>query len=245
MTRMHDTIHIFKDPKQLAIALVKFFLDVISEKIKTRNKINIAISGGTTPALFFRTLAKPHAGLVWKKIHIFWVDERCVPPVSAESNYGMARRCLLDNINIPETNIHRIIGEADPEIEAKRYSAEIKNLVNSDNYWPLFDWILLGLGEDGHTASLFPDSVIPDTAHSLSAVTIHPQTNQRRITLTLPVINHADRITFLVSGHSKAHIVKNILFSDKIHSALPAALVKPARGTVEWFLDRDAAGRIS
>ncbi len=242
---MYDNIHIFENPKLQAIALADNFRDMIIEKTRIQSEINIAVSGGNTPEIFFNILTQSHSRLPWENIHIFWVDERCVPAEDPESNYGMTRKSLLDKIDIPKKNIHRILGEEDPDTEAKRYSKEIKLKVFSDNTWPVFDWILLGLGEDGHTASLFPGSAVLENTKSISAVAFHPQTGQRRITLTLPVLNHAKRIIYLVSGQSKAQRIYHILKSENNHPNIPAARVKPVNGIIEWFLDKDAAERFT
>jgi len=242
---MRDSIHIAENLNLLAKDLVNYFQDMIAGQLQTQDKINIAISGGKTPKLFFEKLAKSHNNLPWEKIHIFWVDERCVPPGDAESNYGMTQRSLLDKITIPAENVHPVLGESDPESEAKRYGEEINHHIYSDNTWPEFDWILLGLGEDGHTASLFPQSPLLEDTSTISAVAIHPQTKQRRITLTLPVLNHAKRITFLVSGPSKAQIVRKILVPGKTKTDFPATLVNPVSGKCKWFLDKDVAQYLS
>jgi 6-phosphogluconolactonase len=157
----------------------------------------------------------------------------------------MTKKILLDEINIPNSNVHRIRGEANPETEVKRYGKEINQIVYSKNILPKFDWILLGLGEDGHTASLFPDSGVLENTNSISAIASHPQTKQKRITLTLPVLNEASIITFLVSGRSKAQMVEKIFLSDRNQPDLPASLVKPVRGEIEWFFDKDAAERLT
>lgn len=242
---MRDSIHIAENSNLLAKDLANYFQDMIAGQLPTQDKINIAISGGNTPKLFFEKLANLHNNLPWEKIHIFWVDERCVSPGDAESNYGMTQRSLLDKITIPEENVHPILGDSDPESEAKRYGEEINHHVYSDNAWPEFDWILLGLGEDGHTASLFPQSLLLEDRSTISAVAIHPQTEQRRITLTLPVLNHAKRITFLVSGPSKAQVVRKILVLANTQTDFPASLVNPVSGKCKWFIDKDAAQYLS
>jgi len=242
---MKDNIHIFENPEQLAIGLADHFRNMIVELSKTRKMIHIAISGGSTPKLFFQRLAEHHRHLPWEKIHLFWVDERCVPVEDHESNFGMTKKSLLDKIDIPKSNIHYIIGNADPDTEARRYSEDIRQSLFSHNNWPVFDWILLGLGEDGHTASLFPGSPLLHHSDANAAVAIHPQTNQKRITLTLPLINHAKNIIFLVSGHSKADIVGEIFRSTDRKKTIPATYIAPESGRVEWFLDQDAAKRLS
>jgi 6-phosphogluconolactonase len=236
-----DNIHVFENPGLQAIALANKFQDMITRQFKSRNKINIALSGGKTPLLFFDALVQNHGNLPWEKIHIYWVDERCVTPEDRESNYGMTHKSLLIKIDIPQRNIHRIKGELEPDIETIRYSEEIKLQVFFENHWPVFDWILLGLGEDGHTASLFPGSSLLENTHSISAVGIHPQSGQRRITLTLPVLNHGKIITFLVSGQSKAAVLVDLLKPIDDNPGLPAARVNPVGGMLEWYLDRDAA----
>jgi 6-phosphogluconolactonase len=242
---IRDNVHISENSNLLAQDLANYFQDMIAGQFPTREKINIAISGGNTPKLFFEEIAKLSIDFPWEKIHIFWVDERCVPPGDAASNYGMTKRVLLDKINIPKSNVHRVLGESDPDSEAKRYGEEINHHVYRDNIWPEFDWILLGIGEDGHTASLFPKSPLFEDTDSISAVATHPQTKQKRITLTPQVLNHAKRIAFLVSGASKAEVVAEILNFGDTQTNLPAALVKPLSGTSEWFLDEDAARNLS
>jgi len=245
ITTMRDNIHISENPHALAEDLAIYFKKIVVGQLQTQGKLNIAISGGNTPILFFEKLANLQNDLPWEKINIFWVDERCVPPGHKESNYGMTQKVLLDKINIPKANVHRILGESGPESEAKRYGNEINHHIFSYKTWPVFDWILLGLGEDGHTASLFPGSPLMEKSISIAAVAINPQNEQKRITLTLPVLNQAKSITFLVSGHAKARVVHKILASGKNQSDIPAFLVQPVSGRAVWFLDKNAAQHLS
>ncbi|MBN2356809.1 6-phosphogluconolactonase [candidate division KSB1 bacterium] len=239
---MPPIIKIFENSQKLATAVADDFIQSV-RAAKNRHRFTVALSGGTTPRLFFEILATACANRIdWQKVHIFWVDERCVPPDHPDSNYGMTLTTLLSAIDIPEINVHRMRGEADPQKEAARYHREIEQSVRkTKNGWPVFDWMLLGVGEDGHTASLFPGSTTLDESESFCVSAIHPQTGQKRITLTLPVINHTRHIIFMVSGEKKAAIVAGILKGAAGHTHLPAALVQPVHGAAEWYLDRAAA----
>ena len=222
-------------------------VEVLAEKIYllSENYIDdhgsfwLAVSGGSTPKMLFSHLAsKYQKSLQWKNIHIFWVDERCVPPGDAESNFGMTKTSLLDHVDIPGVNIHRILGENDPVKEAVRYAGELRQ-VPVLNALPRFDLILLGMGSDGHTASIFPDQMALMTAHQPTAVAIHPQTCQQRVTLTGPVINNARHVFFLITGTDKAGVVEDIVHKHSRAANLPASHIKP-QGEAEWYLDEEA-----
>jgi len=236
-------IKIFETANDLAGALATEFERTVNQASILNQNLFVALSGGSTPAFFFRALTKPpfQKKISWNHVHLFWIDERCVSPDHPESNYGMTRNHLLNHIFIPEKNIHRIRGEADPFEEAKRYADEIETAVSKDeSNLPRFDWIFLGLGADGHTASIFPGSGILEENKSICSVAAHPVTKQRRITLTLPAINNAKRISFLVTGKSKAVIVAEIVNKGNNERILPAAFVHPSNGMLEWYLDREA-----
>ncbi|MCH7622630.1 MAG: 6-phosphogluconolactonase, partial [Nitrospinae bacterium] len=195
----------------------------------------------------YQVLALPEfkSSIPWNCIHFFWGDERCVPPDHEDSNYRMARETLLDPLNILQENIHRIRGENDPETEAARYAGEIKNnLKPQSGKTPRFDWILLGLGTDGHTASLFPGAQPIEDHSGLCVVAIQPQSGQKRITLTNRVLNHAKRVSFIVTGKSKGQVVADILNESPKSKNYPAAHVLPQQGTLEWFLDANAATKL-
>ncbi len=189
--------------------------------------------------------SKPASELSWQNIHLWWGDERCVSPDHIDSNYRMVRESLLDHINIAAKNVHRILGESRPESEARRYGEElVRNLPSSDTGVPVFDLILLGIGEDGHTASIFPDSDLNENDNSYCAVSENPGIAHKRITMTMPVLNHAKRVMFMVSGTSKADVVDQILNQKEKGKFLPASRVKPVNGDIIWFLDRNAAARL-
>jgi len=233
-------IYVFDDAEELAVNLAQDFWKQI---LQANEQFSIALSGGSTPKIFFKHLADRHAEINWEKVYFFWGDERAVPPEHAESNYRMTRETLLDHIEMPVGNIHRILGEAAATTEAERYAREISQFLVPDAHGiPVFDWILLGMGTDGHTASLFPGAATL-TADQWCVAAVHPETGQHRVSLTLPVINHARRVSFLVTGGEKADLVKNIL-QTKARVDLPAARVKPVSGRLEWYLDRAAAAQL-
>ena len=205
--------------------------------------LTIALSGGSTPKRIFNYISSHDTGITaWEKVRFFWVDERCVPPDDEESNYKMTRLNLLENIPILDENIFRIHGEADPEKEALRYSIVIAENVVIENRLPCFDLIILGLGEDGHTASIFPGNTDMFQSAKICEVATHPQSGQKRITITGTVINNARQIVFMVTGAGKTDIVAQILQDKEI--GLPASFVKPANGRLTWLLDAEAAGKL-
>ena len=234
-------IKIFNSPEKLVKFLCDSFIQMIS-KTGQRNNLHVALSGGSTPRLFFEQLAQNGKDVSWQKVHFYWGDERCVPPTNPDSNFGLTKKYLLDKIDISDQNLHRIYGEKDPTAEAERYSLHLlESIAKQENNYPVFDWIILGLGEDGHTASIFPgqEKIIRST--KICAVAEHPQTSQKRITMTLPAINQADRITFLVNGTKKAEIVAKILLDKNSKNIYPAAMIQSHKKAVEWYLDKNAA----
>jgi 6-phosphogluconolactonase len=237
---------IFKNSHAFYQALALSFKKSVEDAVALEKKIHVALSGGSTPQKFFHYLADSFSNdLNWAFVHLYWGDERCVPPDHPDSNFGMTDRLLIRRINIPVENIHRIHGEAEPKSETARYAAELENNLPHDNQnSPIFDWIHLGLGTDGHTASLFPG--MPEAgAEEICILSRHPQSRQKRISITMPVINHARRVSFLVTGKSKAPLVSSILSSHPDSKSWPAAQVAPECGLLEWYLDRDAASMIS
>jgi 6-phosphogluconolactonase len=221
--------------------LTESFFQEILFSLNQQAKINIAISGGTTPAAIFELLAKNYSDkLDWKRINFFWVDERCVPSTHTDSNYGMTKKTLLNHIIIPPKNIHPIYCEENVQAEIERYSEEIKLFLPMENKFPRFDLIFLGLGSDGHTASIFPDQIELMKSKEVCAVSIQPESKQKRITLTGKIINNSKKIIFIVTGKSKSLIIKNI-FEKRNEIRFPAEHIKPIDGTLYWFLDKEAA----
>jgi 6-phosphogluconolactonase len=238
---LEQSVKIFPTPFDLAWNFAEEIMQIISESARNEKTFTIALSGGSTPKTLFTILSKRFAEKIpWQLVHIFWSDERCVPPDDAESNFGMANNKLLSKIIIPYVNIHRVRGEDDPEIEAVRYSEEISAFTRKRDGLPLFDFIILGLGEDGHTASIFPGHTELFDSKKICEVAIHPVTKRKRITLTGKVINNADNISFLVTGEKKAEVIKKLLKKTSTVSDYPASHVMPVHGRLDWFLDKDA-----
>ncbi|MFC1527477.1 6-phosphogluconolactonase [Candidatus Neomarinimicrobiota bacterium] len=238
-----ESIKCFKTPELLANSLAFEFKKVALEYLLSNRKFNIAISGGNTPNTFYQTLAssKNVESIPWYIIHLFWVDERCVPPDDNESNYKLAKEVLLDRIDIPKENIHRIHGEKSPDIEVVQYSEEVlEHFRNQYLNIPRFDWVFLGLGEDGHIASIFPYSATLASKYSLFHHTINPYTNQNRISMSIPIINQSKRITFIITGGNKADILRRIIKLSQRSKKYPVTYISPQMGCVDWYIDINA-----
>ncbi|MEO6693970.1 MAG: 6-phosphogluconolactonase [Ignavibacteria bacterium] len=232
---------IFGSSEKLAEAFAEVFEKICDEYILKIGIVNIALSGGTTPKLFFEILSKKYIDkLDWSKINFYWADERCVPPESDESNHGEADRILFSKIH-SKKNVYPVNGNNDPVNEAVRYSELLEKNLPFKNNFPRFDIILLGMGEDGHIASIFPDQMNLLTSEKICEVAVHPVSQQKRITLTGIVIKNPDRIFFLVTGRSKAEVVKEILKKKNIFEKYPASHITPTHGKSEWYLDSEAA----
>lgn len=242
---MEPEIEIFPTPLILAEEFALKLLSLVDDSVKQNETFTIALSGGSTPELLFDLLGEKYAGKVsWENVHFFWGDERCVPPDNSESNYGMAYKKMLARIKIPASNIHRIKGEDNPEHEAIRYSEEISSNVNEKNKLPSFDLIILGLGEDGHTASIFPGNPELLVSGKICEVAVHPTTKQKRITLTGKVLNNAAKVFFLVTGTKKAGIIVDIFKRNPVSYDYPASYINPLHGVVMWYLDDAAASQL-
>jgi 6-phosphogluconolactonase len=212
---------------------------------ESREKVHVALSGGSTPKVVFDYLAENFAAKIdWSKVFFYWGDERCVPPTDSESNYKMTVDHLLSKITIPAGNIFRIHGENNPAEEAIRYGAVLDQQLSKSNDIPQFDLVMLGLGDDGHTASIFPASVQLWDSSRNCEVAIHPDSDQKRITITGKIINNAKRITFLVTGESKSEKVYEIVKQEGDFRSYPASLVNPATADLIWFLDQKAAKKL-
>lgn len=239
---MKPEIEIFTDKLALAKTMKEDLMETFQTDVSTSPDYFLALAGGSTPRIVYEQWATIQDDSLWMKMHFFWGDERCVPPDHDESNYKMAYDAFLSKIPVRKNRIHPIHGEENPDIEVQRYSEEIRNHVAPRSRLPQFDWILLGVGDDGHTASLFPNSPALNEKDSICVIARHPQSGQTRISLTLPIINNAKKITFLVTGKEKAAIIREIL-KDK-SSNYPAARVKPGSGILQWYLDEEAAGEL-
>ncbi len=225
---------IFETAQQAVEKIVQEF-KAYSEK---GTPVHISLSGGSTPKLLFKTLAQaPYANEIqWQNLHFWWGDDRMVPPTDEQSNYGEVQKLLFDHINIPAENIHRIRGEENVETELARFSQELTACVPD----LAFDWIILGMGNDGHTASLFPHQTNFDDPN-VAVIAKHPESGQIRISKTAKLIEKAKRITYLVTGAAKAEILKEIEETPAESLPYPAAKIQAQNGVTEWYLDKDAA----
>ena len=208
--------------------------------------VHISLSGGSTPKMLFKLLATEaySTSIEWKNLHFWWGDERCVAPEDKESNFGEANALLFSQVNIPADNIHRIRGEEKPELEVERFAKEMVEVIPTENGTPVFDWILLGVGADGHTASLFPGQTNYQE-EKLSVLASHPESGQIRVSKTAKVLQAAKRISYLVLGAGKVEIVHEIHTTPATELPYPAAKIQSQTGKTEWYLDSDAAEKIA
>jgi 6-phosphogluconolactonase len=241
---MKAEIVVFPDADALAHEAAQRFVALVREAAASRGRFSVALSGGSTPGTLYRLLAEePYRGQIpWAEVHLFWGDERCVPPDDPGSNYRLAEETLIARVPIPPGNVHRVRGELDPEEAARVYARELRDFFCGPR--PRFDLVLLGLGEDGHTASLFPGSpVLDETARLAAAEEAHYQDRPaHRVTLTLPVLNAARHVLFLITGGAKAGIVQTVLEGEP--GRLPAQRIRPIAGQLTWLLDAAAASQL-
>ncbi len=241
--------HVTKDAEALSLATADWIASAAGQSISAHGIARIAISGGNTPKETFALLADPaqpfRQRIDWPRLMIFWVDERCVPPIDPDSNYHMTREILLSKVPLPETNIVRIEGELDPEEAAARYESALRNRFRLEGAeLPRFDLILLGLGDNGHTASLFPHSDALDSMMRLAVAAHVEAKNPWRVTLTWPVINHGSQVVFQIQGASKAEVLNEVMLGPYDPEALPAQLIRPESGELTLLLDEAAAAQL-
>lgn len=220
----------------------RYFATVCDSKAE----VHIALSGGSTPKIVFDELAENfQSDIDWSKVHLYWGDERCVPPDDDDSNFKMTEEHLLSKIDIPELNIHRIKGENGPEYEAEQYNTFLDTVLPKVNEIPAFDLVILGIGDDGHTASIFPHEIDLWYSKKYCEVAEHPESGQKRITITGQIINNAEIVAFLATGENKAKRISEIIHGKEIAERYPVSLVAPRNGKVVWFLDEAAAAEIT
>lgn len=241
-------ILVVENPDALSRRAAQEFVCQAGEAVQAKGFFTAALSGGSTPKGLYAMLASdPYRDRVpWSKVHLFWGDERCVSPEHSDSNYRMIRELLLDRIKIPEKNIHRMPAEQDDPMHAAReYEQTIRAFFHTEaGSLPRFDLIILGMGEDGHTASLFPGtSALKETDRLVSANYIE-KLGAYRLTLTVPVINQAAHVLFLISGESKAVVLKEVLEGEYRPQQLPSQLIRPAQGRLLFIVDCMAAGKL-
>jgi 6-phosphogluconolactonase len=234
---MVPTIRVAASAGELALQAAEHFVKASQDAIIASGRFAVALSGGSTPKALYQVLATPaFAGRVeWEKVHILFSDERCVPADHPDSNFRMACECLLDHVQVPYENLHRMAGEGDPAAAADVYDQLFRRSFANGP-----DLVLLGLGEDGHTASLFPGSTALSVSDRLCVANLVPATGKWRITLTVPCINKAFEVLVLVSGNAKRPIVQRVL--EDGDETLPISLIAPDSGRYLWLMDADAAG---
>lgn len=237
---MTGEIRRLRDLKELSESAAGHVVDLITSTVKEKNRFSVAVSGGGTPKMLYELLATDYAGSVnWKLVDIFFCDERYVPYNDSQSNYRMVKEKLLDRVPIPQKNIHLIpTSHSNPDRSAQMYDEEIRSHFGTGG--SSFDLVLLGMGKEGHTASLFPGSpALDETVHFATAVQV-PAVPPNRITLTYPVLNRAAEVSFLISGKDKAEVLKDILRGTVDFHRLPAAGVRPLDGKLIWWIDLTA-----
>jgi 6-phosphogluconolactonase len=236
------SVHVYSSSDELSAAAAREFAAKAEEAIEERGRFAVVLAGGSTPETMYGILARDYVGRIdWSKVYVFFGDERSVPPHHEDSNLKMASEVLLDHV--PVANVHRIRGELPPDEAAEAYEKELRTFFRTEDV-PRFDLILLGLGADGHTASLFPWIPALEVQDRWVVANLVPRLDTTRITLTVPVINAARAVIFLVEGEDKAEAVREILEGDADPRAYPAKLIQPPGGP-EWMLDRSAASLLS
>jgi 6-phosphogluconolactonase len=233
-------IQIWKTRDELDRSVAKKIYEVICRTLKEKTQCCIVLSGGETPRNVYRRMGldEKNKFIDWNRVQVFFSDERGVPPDDPQSNYGMVQREWISCISIPPSHIHRINGELDPKTAARKYEQEIRKVFGQEPV--IFDLVLLGIGEDGHTASLFPGTDAVLEKEALVTPTFVQQFISWRVTMTVPVLNAAREIIFLAAGTKKSTIIQRLLEKDTPDIELPASLIQPQQGTLSWMIDEDA-----
>jgi 6-phosphogluconolactonase len=238
-------IKIYKDLKDISQAAAEIFIDAANQAITTRERFSVALSGGNTPRRLYEILATPpyQDRVNWQAVHVFWGDERCVPMDDPRSNFRMAREALLNHVPLPKENIHPMQGDLRPAEAASQYEIELRKYFKDQS--PAMDMILLGLGDNAHTASLFPYTpALNENVRWVTDVYVDEQ-NMHRITLTAPFINQADQVVFLVSGADKAPALQNVLEGAYQPHIYPAQLIHPNGAHPTWLVDKAASHKLT
>jgi 6-phosphogluconolactonase len=246
MTAATRTIRRFADREVMCQNAASDFQKRSGDAIRARSRFVVALSGGSTPKRLFEILAAApfHDSIDWPNVVLFWGDERPVPPDHADSNYRMARESLISKVSVRPENVHRMVAEAaDGEQSARAYEEQIRKSfgVSSSAPPPAFDLVLLGMGPDGHTASLFPETTALDEQQRLVTPNFVPKFNSRRMTFTYPLINAARQVLFLVGGGDKAETLRDVLVGPEQVHKYPSQGIQPTSGELFWFVDADAA----
>ena len=238
-------IRIFETAEEVARAAADYFAEIAVSSISAEGRFSVALAGGSTPRRTYQLLATEEYRnrLPWSQVHIFFGDERSVPATHADSNYRMAEEAMISLLPIPAPNVHRMVGEGDAVANASLYEGELQTFFDGAT-WPRFNLVLLGMGDDGHTASLFPGTEALSEARAWVVANWVEKLKTYRITLTAPAINHAANIIFLVAGAGKAERLPEVLRSARNPLRLPSQLIQPVAGSLVWLVDKAAAARL-
>jgi 6-phosphogluconolactonase len=244
-TATKENVHIFEDAEAVAQAVAQRFVELARASIGANGRFSVALAGGSTPKRVYELLATPDFSpqVEWQHVHIFFGDERTVPPDHADSNFRMASEALLNHVPLPKANIHRINGVGDAAANANLYEWELQEFFGKTSL-PRFDLIMLGMGDDGHTASLFPHTKALRENEKWVTENWVEKFNTFRITLTASVINNAAHVFFVVTGAGKADRLLEVLEGARDPDRLPSQLIQPTNGTLEWFVDKAAAAKL-
>lgn len=238
-------LKIYNTPVHVAREFADLFYTLFKQYQDEDKLMHVALSGGSTPKLFFKLLVERFKDIIdWNIIHFYWGDERMVPSTDAESNYGEAIRFLFDKISIPKSNIHPIRFTNQPKDEIKHYAELLAKNLDMSNGNPVFDLVILGMGDDGHTASIFPNQMELFHSDAVCELAYHPETGQPRITLTGRVINNAKNVVFLITGEKKAAVLRSVFNQDESSKNYPATYVQPTSDQLFFFVDSEAAQNI-
>ncbi|HEX8069438.1 MAG TPA: 6-phosphogluconolactonase [Pyrinomonadaceae bacterium] len=237
---------VFDDSAEVARAGARRFVDLSREAIFARGRFAVALAGGSTPKVIYELLASDayRNEVDWTHVHVFFGDERCVPPDHKDSNYRMATEALLAHVPLPAAHVHRMVGEGDAVANARLYEDELREFFAGEP-WPRLDLVMLGMGDDGHTASLFPGTRALAEEQAWVTSNWVEKFNTFRITLTAPAINHAAHVLFIVTGAGKADRLPEVLTGARDTDRLPSQLIRPVNGTLEWFTDKAAAANLN
>ncbi len=242
---MPSEFRVLEDLKALSGAAAELFVAESARAIAARGRFAVSLAGGNTPKPAYELLATPafKTRVDWSRVHVFWGDERCVPPDHAKSNFRMTREALLNHVSVPTAQIHRIRGELAPPAAAADCEADLKHFFN--NGPTAFDLIFLGLGDNAHTASLWPGTSVVHETRRLAAEVYVPEQDLWRVTLTAPALNAGRVVAFLVSGADKADAVREVTSGPRDPNRFPAQLIQPDDGNLIWLLDRPAHAAVN
>ncbi|MEO8763776.1 MAG: 6-phosphogluconolactonase [Ginsengibacter sp.] len=239
-------LHVYKNKTELASELANWIAELIQSTLQNQEFFTLALSGGETPKALFKELASPgfKEKINWKRVEIFWGDERAVPPGDNRNNAKAAYDLFIDHIDIPAEQVHIIRTDIEPIFAAKAYEKILHTFF--DNTKKSFDLVLLGIGDDGHTLSIFPGSALLEDTEKNWVNAVYQQDQQMyRITLTPAIVNCSSNIAFMVEGSGKAKILKEVIEGAYTPSILPAQLIRPENGELHWFLDTESAKELS